>query len=243
MTAFGRALWVSGAVALCCACSGESDSENESGGDGNHTGGTSGSSSGGTGGTSGSSSGAGTITDDWRAYCVATFTADYDVMDPFGDLLFTARAGEEYLVMEYPNPFSASSNSASLAYLTPNGPMDFDVEGPASTPGTPFSTDCPANGAREYYAIFTDVSVYAEDTLTTKLCDLEAGTTVPLQGGIATGFGLASISSEGAVYEIFLNALSAQCGGAENGFVLVPQVRVLSTTTYLVPIRPIMGPP
>ena len=236
---FGRVSWVLGAVALCSACGGESDAENDSGGNGN---GGSGGTSGGTGGSAGTSSGAGTVTDDWRAFCVARFTTDYAVVDPFDDPVFTARAGEEYLVMAYPNPFSGSSNSATLAYLTPAGAYEFDVEGPAATPGTPFTTTCPANGSTEYYAVFTDVSVYAEETLVTKLCDLEAGTTVPLEGGMATGFGLVGTSGGAAVYEIFLNTVSALCGDAESGFVSVPLVNVLGINTYLVPIRPIVGP-
>jgi hypothetical protein len=47
-------------------------------------------------GSDGNQEGAGTVTDQWRSYCVAKFTQDYRVTE-FNEPLFTARAGEDHL--------------------------------------------------------------------------------------------------------------------------------------------------
>ena len=49
------------------------------------------------------------------------------VLDGFGDPMFTARAGEEYLLSSY------NSARAELIYLTDVGPETFDVDADPSS--------------------------------------------------------------------------------------------------------------
>ena len=166
--------------------------------------------------------GAGTITDTWRAYCIATFTQNHDVIDVFGDTVFTATAGQQYLMEDYGESFGESS--ATLLYLTPMGPYDFKLVAPDGTADFPFTSNCAFDGGRSYYAAFTDVAVFASEALSMKLCDIAAGTALPrtpgITGSIASDL---SFSSGPSTYEIYLNAFSAGCGGAESGFVSVPE--------------------
>lgn len=241
-------------------CGGEAngeDEENATGGTSSSTGGGPG--TGGTGGgsggqstggaqTSGGSSGAGgsatgqdgQVTDAFSAYCIATFTEDYTSIDPFGDPVFTARAGERYLMASYGN---SVGSRAELLFLTPTGPAEFDVQGDQTTGTLPFDTNCAPDAWTQYYAVFADVTVFAEASLTTELCRLTAGTVLPLASG-NSGFALESFGSDtqSSVYSIILNAFSAQCGGAEVGYIATPEVEVFGSTTVLVPIVDIIGP-
>jgi hypothetical protein len=173
----------------------------------------------------------------WSGYCVATFTSDYEVLDIVDEPLFTARVGEQYLMTAYPAVFGGP-NSAELLYLTEDGSFPFEVD-PGSDPA-PFTANCPKDTSERSYAVFTDVSLYSDTTLATKLCDLTAGTALPL--GSSSGFSLSSSSSGEDIYSIILGPYSAQCGAAEEGSVAVPSVQVLGRNTSLVPIRAILGP-
>jgi hypothetical protein len=44
------------------------------------------------------------------------------------------------------------------------------------------------------------------------------------------------------VYDIMLNAFSAACNNATDGYVSVPQTQVLGVTTWLIPIAVILKP-
>lgn len=204
-----------GVPLACAACGGGSDG------------------SGGTGG--------GAVTDAWLRYCTATFTRDYQVIDEFDDPLFRARAGEEYLMMDWGPGFGEAR--AMLAYLSPKGPYDFSITSPEDALDFPFTSNCTYNSGTAYYAVFTDVSVYATEDLSTKLCDLPAGTVVVRDTAQPTYFAATGFNLSGpTVYEVSLNTLAAQCGGAETGSVNVPETRLFGFTTWLVPIRPILGP-
>lgn len=196
-----------------------------------------GSNAGGSGGGIATVEGPGTVPDAWSSYCLATFTSDYEVLDSFDDPLFTARAGEQYLMTSYPSTFGGP-NSAGLLYLTDDGPFEFEVD-PGSEPA-PFTSNCLKNTAKKFYAVFNDASVFSDTTLTSKLCDLTAGTALPLVGGY--GYSLSSSTNGEAIYSVVLGPYSAQCGAAERGSVEVPSVQVLGQNTYLIPIRAILGP-
>src|SRR5690606_37571368 len=82
----------------------------------------------------------GTITDHWRSYCIATFTEDHIVRDSFDDALFTAMAGEEYLMGHYGERFD--QHAATLLYLTDRGPKTFEIGAPLGSRDFPFTTNC-----------------------------------------------------------------------------------------------------
>lgn len=180
----------------------------------------------------------GQVTDAWRAYCIATFTEEYDVVDPFGDTLFRARPGQEYLIADF------DSARLELVYLTPQGPSTFEIEGGATAAHLPFTSNCTPGQTRSYYAAFTAVSVYDTKERSTKICDLAEGSVAPILPNVNAGY--ASVGdfelSGPTVYELELNAFSAQCGGASSGFISVPETEVFGATTWLVPVISIVGP-
>lgn len=172
----------------------------------------------------------------WAGYCVATFTEPYAVVDVFGDSEFTAAVGDQFLLSEYGDAFG--EDRASLIQDLPAGPHEFSISAPSGTRDFPFSTDCPFAGGQRHYAVFTDVSVFAEAELTTPLCQLSRGTAAVIEAGQGTGYAIASTEitfSGPATYEVFLGPLGAQCGGAATGFVSVPHTQVYGTGTWLVP--------
>ena len=144
---------------------------------------------------------------EWRSYCMATFTRDYEVVDVFGDTEFTARAGEEYLLTEYGEVWD---DRASLLYLSPGGPYEFEVQSASGAQGFPFTSNCTFGSVSEHYAVFRNVSVYAEEALANKLCDLTSGRVLPSTSA-SSGFSTSTFTLSGPVtYEVFLNAFSAE---------------------------------
>lgn len=185
----------------------------------------------------GNSGGGGTVSEQWQGYCTVVFSSDHAVIDSFGDALFTARAGQEFLVKSY-----SETTRANLFYLTNSGPWDFEVMPAGVPPLYPFSSTCDLNNAVSHYGVFADVSVFADETLTTKLCDLTRGTTLP-SAGMSVGYSLAGeISFSGpATYQVELGPFAAQCGAA-SGYVSVPETQVFGTTTWLVPFDTLLSP-
>ena len=148
-----------------------------------------------------------------------------------------AKKGEEYLLSEFGDSFGPS---AQLIYLWPGGPEEFTIE-VNTTAEFPFTASCPLNTAQPYYAVFEDVTVYADEALSTKLCDLEAGTALPRTNALA-GYSITTLEFFGPnVYEVYLNAFSAQCG-ADTGYVNVQPVESFDSTTWLVPIIGVLHP-
>lgn len=192
----------------------------------------------GGGGGGGSENGAGgTVTEAWAGYCTGTFTEDTPIIE-FDETKFTARAGDEYLMSEFDDTFGPR---AEFLYLTSAGPDSFEVK--ARDDATwPFTSNCMIGKGVPYYAVFNDVSVFAEKELTTKICDLSAGTVLPAGTG-SRGYSLAgSIAGATTIYQVFLGPFSDQCQGQSDGYVKVQQTRSLGSTTWLVPIASLIGP-
>jgi hypothetical protein len=213
------ALGVLGALVLVSGCGG-GDEDDENGGP---------------------SGAAGMVTEAWSSYCVATFTAAHPVSDGF-DTVFTAKPGDRYLMSEFGEDFG--QDRAELLYLTKAGPLDVEPEGVTAAEDFPFTSNCEFGKAVPYYAVFADVSVYSDEALTTKVCELSAGSVLPLETGKTTGFSSVSFEFSGPnTYELYLNAFSAQCGGSATGYISVPEIEVFgTTTTWLVPVVRIIGP-
>jgi hypothetical protein len=128
-----------------------------------------------------------------------------------------------------------------MIYLWPGGPEEFDVTA-ATTADFPFTTTCTPSTAAPYYAAFEDVSVFADEALSKKLCDLKAGVALPRTNS-ASGYSTVTLQFSGPnTFEVFLNAFSAQCGGAASGYVSVQPVRSFTSTTWLVPILSVLAP-
>lgn len=188
-------------------------------------------------GSGGAGSGDGTVTDQWAAFCTATFTQDTPIIDAFDEPMFTAKAGEEYLLADFSDSFGGR---AELLYLTSVGPDSFEVE-PDANGGWPFTSNCTIGQGVPYYAVFTNVDVFAEKELTTKSCSLSAGSVLPA-GNSGRGYSLSGSAGDATIYEVILGPFSEQCQGLAKGYVKVPHTRSFNSTTWLVPIAGIIGP-
>ena len=173
---------------------------------------------------------------------MATFTRDYAVAGAFDDVLFTAHAGEAYLMAAYGSFFG--KDHAELAYLTSVGPTTFYFDVASGSRAFPFTSNCTFDASVDYYAVFANVTVYDTAELSTKLCDLSAGSalhrdTASISGyTISGGFGI----SGPATFKVELNVFGAQCGGAKSGYIRVPETQVFGSTSWVVPIIAIIGP-
>jgi hypothetical protein len=184
-------------------------------------------------------SSSGQVTELWSGYCAATFTSDVVFKDGFGDVAFTARSGEKYLLTQY------DTSRVEIAYLTPLGPDTYEVPVTGGPETFPFTSNCAYDAAVEYYAVFTDIVVYDSEALTNQICSLPVGTAVVLDMAASAGSSITDLNitlSGPETYEIALNALGAQCGGAERGYVSVPQTTVLGVHTWLVPVTVVLKP-
>ncbi len=183
-------------------------------------------------------SGDGTVTEPWLSFCTATFTEDTPIVSPFDEVFFTARAGDEFLLSYFDDTFDAR---AELLFLTSSGPDWFEVE-PRADGTWPFASRCGIGEGEPYAAVFADVSVFAEQELTTKVCDLSAGSALPVGNG-GSGHSLVGTSGEATIYNVILGPFSAECGGRSDGYIRVPRTESLGSTTWLVPIAHVLAPP
>jgi hypothetical protein len=173
----------------------------------------------------------------WLDYCTATFVEDTAIRDVFDDTLFTAKAGETYLLSDHGPGFDAAEE-AEMIFLSTGGPATFTVGGEAGM--LPLTSDCFSGGTTSYSAAFTKVTVYAAEDLSTQLCVLDAGSTAPSSGGGHSVAGEFPFSGP-QTYGIYLGGFAAQCNGADVGFVSVPETQIFGITTWLVPIIALLG--
>lgn len=211
----GKALWLIGSVLAIAGCGGSDDDDD---GDG-------------------SANGDGTVTDTWASFCTGIFTEDTPIVDPFGEPTFTARAGDEFLMSDFDDTFG---NRAEFLYLTDVGPDSFEVE-PSTEGNWPFTSNCTIGEGVPYYAVFENVSVFAEEGLTTKICDLSEGSVLPA-GTSGRGYALAGSAGGSTIYEVILGPFSAECEAHDRGYISVPRTSSFGSTTWLVPIAGIIGP-
>jgi len=179
----------------------------------------------------------GTVSEAWAGFCTGTFTEDTPVRDPFDEPMFTARVGDEFLLSDFSDSFGGR---AELLFLTSAGPDSFELE-PGAGGTWPFTSNCTIGKGVPYYAVFKDVTVFAEEGLTTKLCDLSAGAVLPAGTG-GRGYALVGVVQGAAIYQLILGPFSAQCNGLDRGYIRVPQTSSFGSTTYLVPVTGIIGP-
>jgi hypothetical protein len=175
-----------------------------------------------------------TTLETWRDYCVATFTHDYVVLDHLGEVDFAAKAGDEYLVQYLDN------EETSLVHIGATGPYLFDVVAEPQE-WVPLTSTCQAGSTTRHVAVFSDITVFADRERTTPICSLAAGTTRPYDTSATAGYVLNSTNGQ-AFFEIWLNAFSEDCDGAESGYVEVSSTWIFEATSWLSPIITISGP-
>jgi hypothetical protein len=184
-------------------------------------------------------SSAGGIEETWPDACIATLTEDYKAEDVFGDPLFTVKAGTKYLIS---STGFAGEIEPDLIQVTKDGPVQFTVVSKDGTwEGLPFSSNCKPDETVAYRGVFADVTVYADEGLTKKLCDLKNGDQASADD---QGFGYESISSSGTstIYKITLGGLASLCDGNAEGYVKLPEVVVGDSSTNLVPFETFLAP-
>lgn len=185
----------------------------------------------------GSSSGGGTVTEQWAGFCTGVFTEDTPILDSRGEPAFTAREGAEYLLADFPDSFRGR---AKFLYMTQVGPDSFTLK-PNADRAWPFTSNCAVGQGVPYYGVFDDVSVFADPELTTKICDLGAGSVLPAANA-ERGYALARSSWETTIYEVTLGPFSEECEDHPRGYVRTPRTNSFGSTTWLVPIAELIGP-
>lgn len=186
---------------------------------------------------SGVLAGGGEVVPPWDAYCVATFTADYEFVDAFGDVEARVTAGSRYVISN----FGGFSAAATVLYLTDEGPIELGVNEAPGSP-LPFSSNCTEDDVTSHVGVFAQVPIYADAELTLLSCTLAEGTV--LEGG---SFAYALVSgglfSGGGTYQIQFPGLAGACGGLASGYLRAGSVQQGDTETTVVPIAPVLGPP
>jgi hypothetical protein len=175
-----------------------------------------------------------TTIDDWRDYCTATFSEDYEVLDRHGDPSFTAKAGDEYVVSWL------ELHSAGLLHLAAAGPLEFRVgETDGLWPAMTFS--CTRGLTTSSWAVFTNATVFAEPERITPVCELVAGTTSPFGSSSSSGMTSGKLNDT-YFYELRGNALGPNCEGVDVGYVEATSTRVFRSAELLSPVSVVLGP-
>ena len=177
----------------------------------------------------------------WEGFCQVTFTEDYQVEDPFGELWFHVRVGDHFLMGDYDTSFDRTN--AELYYLTDDGPITFEIE-VADEDTSPFTSNCEVDEGERHIGVFADITLYQDEALDEEACQLIAGTAV--RGG---SMGYSTVSgvdfmdqNPEFVYEIDLGRLDEACNDHRITYALVTPTSALGSRHMIVPIRVLLGP-
>jgi hypothetical protein len=182
----------------------------------------------------------GQANDYWAQYCVGTFKADHVVLDHFDEEIFSAKAGDRYLISDLgSNP---SAVTIYLLYLQETGADVFDVSSSDGDDALPFTLNCDRATDTQHYGVFADVTVYATQALDRPLCNLAAGRVVPSNGSVPQNDVVGTTEDGAWIYEVSLNNFSPECQNAVTGFIRSPRVEVNGVIKSLLPMRRIIGP-
>ena len=182
------------------------------------------------GSSEGAGRGSGVATAEWDAFCTATFTEDTEARDTFDDLLFTAKAGERYLIKRY-NDFGGDLE-AELYYLTNGAPIEFEI--PADESGAfPFESNCTPDQTESHNTVFVDLTVYQNADLSDPLCELPKATHA---AGISQNYLESDIFANPVVYRVALSGLASMCGDVDEGYVRGSKVSAFGSENVAAPL-------
>lgn len=188
-------------------------------------------------GDDGGSGPSGQVEAPWDAYCVATFTEDFDVLD-FDEVAFTAAKGDAYLLSSLD---FGGRLSPEIYFMGKKGVTDFELEIDPAAP--PFTSNCAVGMTERRVGVFHDVTVYKDEEASDVACELTAGTTWVSGGG---GYGLASDltfdDSKPMIYQIEFEGLAEHCNGATEGYIKVYSEVIGSTHTDMMPLGLFIAP-
>ncbi len=176
-------------------------------------------------------------TDTYRDYCVATFTGAYEVIDVFGEPELNIGKGDQLLIEEFG---WFGDDEVSVYYLSKAGPVPFTVKAEEGT-SLPFTSNCTRDATEEFIGVFTNVTVYSDEALTTAVCELSAGTIEPSRG---LNYELVSpIFGKGpVVYRLIGGAVGDLCPGVTEGYIKAGSAMIGGTLHTVIPIGTFSGP-
>lgn len=157
--------------------------------------------------------GPGVVTEAWAGHCQATFTADHRVVDPFGDPAFTIKAGEVYLLGRH------DSLGTSILYLTPAGPIDYDIEYEGDAP---FESNCAAGEGERRLGVFAETVLYRDEGLRDEICRVAPNQVLPV--GDRSASLTSGLFDDPAIYRVMESSLADLCGGETEGYLKAPFV-------------------
>ena len=181
--------------------------------------------------------GPGTVTEAWAGHCEATFTRDHTVIDGFGDPALRIRRGETYLLGRYET--FGSDPRASILYLTPSGPLDFDIEvegGPL-----PFESNCAIGEGEARLGIFSELVLYRDAEGRDEICRVAPAQILP--AGSRSAALVSGLFDDPSVYEITLSSLADVCDGETTGFVRASRVSLSGTFYVPLPFESLLTVP
>lgn len=156
------------------------------------------------------------VVDSLAGFCTATFTADHEVVDVFGDVVLGVKAGDRFLL-------TSLDLFPQLVYRKSGGALRLDLD-----EGAPVDAPCLAEDAAltTELAAFTAVEVFADANLTQPVCMIEQ-----FEHGPANSHGYGAVANG---YEVSLGG--AFCDGLESGYVRATVVQHGGTSYHDVPI-------
>ena len=160
------------------------------------------------GGGSGAGSNNGQVSDELEGYCIATFTAEHDVLNLGGDVALHAEEGQRYLLTGLPD-------SPAIVYQHEDGAFDLELD----VDTAPIEAPCLAEGAAldSEYVAFARLEVYSDQALQDLVCTIEKFTR-----GSPMGFGYGYVADN--VYEVFLGG--GFCDGLASGYVEATRITI-----------------
>ena len=180
------------------------------------------------------------VDEELNAFCKATFTEEFRIEDSFGDYLFTAKVGDEFLIRDLDSSFS-DTLEARLYYLTTGAPFDFDV--PANDEGLfPFESECNEENSESHILVFNDLTIYETQELTSVLCELPKGTHARGGNQIVLVSSTSLTSSDPVIYEVGLMSLSEQCNDADIGYLESTPITTFGIEDYASPLTKALYP-
>ena len=163
--------------------------------------------------------------------CRATLTEDVAVEDFFGEVLFTVKKGESYVVDDFP----LSSFATPVRLYRQEGDVfySFDIE--AKTEGEkdyPLEYDCDEENSGTAFVAFQDITFYGDKDLKEEVCQVKAGDLLNSSGG---GYSYEGEVSGEMVYEL-LSSVSAENCSAEALYFKTSNVEVFGEQYTNMPV-------
>lgn len=162
----------------------------------------------------------GQVSDELAEYCIATFTADHEILNVVGDVALRVEQGQRYLL-------TGLRSSPKIVYQHPDGSFDLEL-----ADGAPVESPCLAEGATlsSESVAFARIEVYSDQALQNRVCTIEK---FARSSSAGLGFGYGYVGDN--VYQVY--STSGFCDGVDSGFVRATSVSVGNDNYTRVPVE------